>query len=159
MARKQLKTQKEATAEEILAKENALDRFIAQVRGARSVDFPKAAKLVGLDYFVDIEPALVDNVGFRQKLERALKEIRFELIDSALDVGINGKSEDTASLSYIKEVLKMIDDGLLSGAKGEANELSPEALSEHRSRLGLSLSGQADSLDQNHADAEPHTED
>lgn len=76
MVRKQLKTQKEATAEEKLARETILAAFISQVRGARSVDFPKAAKLVGLNYFDDIEPELMINATFRESLDRALKEIR-----------------------------------------------------------------------------------
>lgn len=132
--------------------------FLNQVRTTKSVDFPEAARKVRLDYFKDIEPYLLIS-EFRVRVEEVIKEIRFELVNRALSVGLNGKADDglTPDLSYINAVIKHLDSGiLLPPIKAGVDDPKDEDLTDHLSRLGLSGTEETPPQTQREAD---HPED
>lgn len=132
----QLKTRKQLLEEARLNKQEKLDKFVEEVRTLRSVDFPLVARRVGLDYFEDIEPEM-ESPEFRLRVERALKEIKFELVDKALTVGRTGKDKELSpELSYIKQVISYIDSGILFPEK-KRDDVDQEAVNERLRRLGL----------------------
>lgn len=124
-------------------KEETFLIFLSKVREGVSINFPAIARQIGSNWFKEIKPELAKDANKRMSLEEVIEEIRYTLLQEALEVARLGKGDDgrTPELSYINAVIKQIDSGTLlnlSGPIAPIESADPELEKKHLSRLGVS---------------------
>ena len=117
------------------------ERFVHQVRSSRSIDFPSIARSLDLDWFTDIKPKINTDPLFASNLRKVLEELRYELMQKILDVGMNGKKGTgrDPEITYINAIIKHIDSGALLGESTEdfSGGLSDRDMERHLKRLNI----------------------
>lgn len=87
--------------------------FCESLLESRSLDLPRVAELVGLNYFKDIKPRLESSDDDRQHLIETVERLRYKILDSILIVGLEGKEKfgQSPDLSALKLMLALLDNG------------------------------------------------
>lgn len=123
-----------------------LEKFVTQVKLLHTIDFPRVAEQLGLDWHNDLYPRLKVDMEFRAKLECYLQSLKFMLLDKVLISGIQGKKGygQDPETSYINAIIKHIDSGSLLGeipeeeiVEEESQGPTPEEVERHLKRLNL----------------------
>lgn len=119
-----------------------LQNFIKQCLILNSLDFPEVAYSQQLSWNKDIKPQLKDE-WFKEEMEEMLERVKFKLIKKLHEAAINGAlpGRPTPNSAHIKEMMKLINSGVLLGDEGEGEALdegfSPEEEERHLTRLGI----------------------
>lgn len=118
-----------------------LERFLLQVEAGGSINLPLIARQMGLNWRLQVQPALVSDAWFSDGLKAILEEHRYKMLDAVMQVAINGKKHQgkDPELSFIQAAIKFIDKGVMLGPEKEkAQEPEPsEDDEELRKRMGL----------------------
>ena len=87
--------------------------FCESLLESRSLDLPRVAELIGLNYFRDIKPRLESNDDDKQHLIETVERLRYKILDSILTVGLEGKEKygQSPDLSALKLMLALLDNG------------------------------------------------
>jgi hypothetical protein len=114
--------------------------FIAQCLASQSIDFPDVAYTQKLSWSRDLKP-LLSEPWFREEMEEMLEKVKFKLANQSYQAAVNPKpGAIPPPVAHMKEMMKLIDSGVLLGApekEEEASEVNPEEERRHLKRLGL----------------------
>ena len=122
---------------EELDQKGKLQRFLDNMRAQRSINLPTLAAQCGLS-FMAVEDELRRGRDFFRGVEGVLESIKFDLWDSVLSIGRDGKSGTmrTGDLPAIKFIIDEIESGRIL-AKYKVNQAAPEDLEEVLSGMQL----------------------
>lgn len=112
--------------------EQSKQDFIKQLTLLQSINLPQVAKDMGLDWFNELKPEIDKDCKFKSAIEEYLERCRYEMLQKVFTVGMNGKTAGygkSPEMSYIKEVIKFIDSGVILGKVKEEEEHSESGAS------------------------------
>ncbi len=123
-------------------KAEVLDRFIQQCLKLESVDFPDVAYTLNLSWTKELKPAFKECWG-KEAMEEMLEKMKFKLVNRLYVAAVKGApiGKVPPPAVHIKEMIKLIDSGVLlgGGSEEEAEKpvMSEEEERRHKKRLGL----------------------
>lgn len=123
-----------------MALSSKLSDFVKQVRAAQTVNLPAVARSLNMDWFREVRPELARNPQFLGAMQEVMEEIKYELMQKVLDVGLNGKRRTgkDPEISYVRAIIQFIDSGAPLGQivdmAGPENNVDMER---HLKRLNL----------------------
>lgn len=123
---------------------DTLTKFIQQCLKLESVDFHDIAYSMNMSWTRDFKP-LLQEPWAKEALEDMLEKMKFKLINRLYTAAVKGvpAGKVPPPAAHIKEMIKIIDSGLLLGKQESGEEGAKEpAMSEeeerrHKKRLGL----------------------
>lgn len=92
--------------------------FLKQIKLTESIDFPSIAILVKSDWFKELKPEVEKDPAFKKELEQILEGYRYSMLQKVFNIALNGKTAGygkNPELSHVREVVKLIDSGIILG--------------------------------------------
>lgn len=112
--------------------------FMNQCRASGEINFPRIAHKLRLNW-TKLKGELDSSPEFKMEMEEYLEELKFDLLQKVLEVGLVGKVRGGGSpeLSYVNAILRHIDGGGILGKMQDSGGIDEERLSEHLKRFNL----------------------
>lgn len=121
-----------------------LQKFLARVKAANSINFPLIASELGTDWFTEIKPFIEKDAEALRLIQQTIEELKYDLLQNIFKSALNGKMRSGFNLdtTATTAAIKLIDSGALLGAQktveSEVDEgPSDEEINRHLERLNI----------------------
>jgi len=121
-------------------RQRLLEQFLTTMHAQRSLNLPELAATIQID-FEEVERELKKGGIFYRKVKESLERIKFDLWDTVLRMGRDGKAsgQRSSDLAAIRFIIEEIESGRVL-AKYEKQELSKTDVKNAMSKLNLGKS-------------------